>query len=219
MSLSRTLTRSLTLSVLGLLLGACGDDGSASGGPLGYAHALDCASVPACYTDALKALRQCVSSASLAMAAPKIGSGVVDGATCSATDLTVSFSSFSEKSTGIVPTPSSATIQAKGATCATLGWGTGQHTDGKTGTVTRFTTFTIKRSTGDVTVSTYENGVVGVSCGSGSADGYGAAAGALASCPKVVLSGKVTRDDAITKLTVELLDQASASETLFTCSR
>jgi hypothetical protein len=210
------MTRPLVLMLTACLVSACSDGGS-DAPPLGYESSFDCGSVPSCYDTALMALRQCVGTDPLTFGPPTINSGVAKGANCTGGEVVISFSDFSEKATGTVPTPSKVTITRSGALCMTLGRGTGT-LSGANIPATKYTLFYLRSPDGsEVKIKSFEDGVVAVECPSGR-DRYAAGAGALAACPKSVLRGEVTRDDTITTLGVDLVDlEGASSETLFSC--
>lgn len=213
-----TITSALSILSLSGLLYGCGDsgDGDGDGGPLKYSKSFTCNSVPACYSNALAAVRASLSESVLTLGPLKINSGRVEDLTCSKNDLTVEFSAFSERPTGLVPTPSTVTLKASGTECAKLSWGDGSHTDGATGTTTKFELFAVKTPNSDeVKVLKFENGVVGVECSV--MEGYGAASGALEQCADAVVVGSLKRDDKITQIDLELIDINGGSESLFTC--
>lgn len=209
--IKRTLLPSLSLALCSLCL-ACGDSGDGSP-PLGYENSFGCESVPACYTTALAALRQCVGTDPLTLGPPNVNSGVAKGASCTGGDVIVSFSDFGEKAPS---TPSKVTITKGGSPCMILGRGTGT-LSGKEIPETQYTLVYMESPDGsEVKIKLFEDGVVGVECGG--RDRYAAAAGALASCPQSVLRTKTTRDENITELGVDLIDLADAKvETLFSC--
>ncbi|MDB4960535.1 MAG: hypothetical protein JWP01_534 [Myxococcales bacterium] len=82
-----------------------------------------------------------------------------------------------------------------------------------------FEVSTIRAGTsGEVAVTTYEDGSISVNCSPPSSQGeVSAPAGSLASCPGAVVSHRVDRDDAITRMGVNLIGPNHA-ETLFTCN-
>jgi hypothetical protein len=190
-------------------------DGDA--GPASSGSTLACGNVPACYTDALAAVKACVAAPALSLGPVAAASGVIDGLTCSSIGLAVSFSSFSEQPTGIVPVPSTVTLTTAGTTCAVLGSGNGTKTD-SAGNVSHFSVSTIGfGGAGKIEIDRYDDGSIAVSCSTVGPEDFVSAPGALDSCPDAVATPVVVRDEAVTHMGVDLVDAKGAHSTLFTC--
>lgn len=199
-----------SLVTLPLALVACGGDDGGEGG-----SGLTCASVPACHTAAVAAVRACVPAPTLTLVPDAPMSGVIDGLACTGTDVRVAFSPFSASPTGTVPLPSSVTLTTSGAPCAELSSGTGTITDGS-GASRSYTLSTITLPDGgEVEVSRFADGSLTVSCGAGTE--ATARAGALDSCPDAVVTHEVTRNADVTQIGVDLIDAAGARAALFAC--
>ncbi|MEW5741991.1 MAG: hypothetical protein AB1938_23955 [Myxococcota bacterium] len=174
-----------------------------------------CSSVPTCYSDALAALKACVPNPALTLNPVTPNSGVIDGLTCTAGPLTVAFSTFSERPTGTVPLPSGVTFRTSGADCAVVGRGVGSSTSG--GATRNFEFASIKGNAPQpVHVRTYSDGTIGIAC-SQFGDEVTAAPGTLSACPTAVIVPKVTRNDAVTQMGMDLVDVSGAKTVLFTC--
>jgi hypothetical protein len=201
-----------TAALFSLVVAGCGGGGSDAG------PSFQCSTVPACYTEAVTALRACVTTPALTLMRVAPMSGTINGLTCTATGVTVAFSTFSSSPTGTVPLPSTVTISSGGAFCGELKSGTGTRTDHNGATMT-YALSTIRVGTsGEVAVETYEDGSIGVNCTPPSSQGEVIApAGALDSCPGAVVAHKVVRNDMITHMGVDLVDASGGSVALFAC--
>ncbi|MGE3547487.1 MAG: hypothetical protein AB7L28_26415 [Kofleriaceae bacterium] len=194
------------------ILAGCG--GSDSGG-----DGLGCGDeVPQCLTDAIAALRACVATPDLALGTPVNNSGVVENLGCTGADLTVAFSTFSYNPFGTVPIPSSTTLTVAGTTCAEIELGTGTSTSD--GTTRSFELVAIERPGAErVQINRYDGGELGVQCGGSPSSELEASASALAAGPEAYVAPDVVRDDAITMMSVQLVDPAGGATALLTCTR
>jgi hypothetical protein len=194
------------------LVAGCGDD-SGDGGP-----SFACSSVPACHTDAVAALRACISAPALTLMPVGAMSGVVTGLTCRTAPTSVAFSPFSSSPTGTVPLPSTVTITSGGAFCAELTSGNGTRTD-NTGAAVTYELSTIRAGAGaEISVETYADGTIRMNCSPPSTrEEVVASAGALDSCPGSVMAHEVVRNANFTHMGVDLLDVSAARTTLFAC--
>jgi hypothetical protein len=198
--------RKLCFGVVVTVGGCSGDDSSD----------LTCGAIPKCYQDAVVALRACVASPSLTLGTPTNNSGVVENLMCSGTNQSVAFSTFSFSPNGTVPLPSSTTLSLGGATCATVKRSEGVKEMGDGTKQFVAATIEIPGAAEIVTVNRYNDNTVGIECGPTEVT---AAGSSLTSCAAQILSPVVMRDDAITTMTMELIDMAGASTTLFACTR
>jgi len=198
-----------TLVTLPLALVGCGGDDGGEGG-----SSLTCASVPACHTAAVAAVRACVTAPALTLVPDAPMSGVIDGLACTGTDVRVAFSPFSASPTGTVPLPWSVTRTGRGAPGAGLGSGTGTITDAAGTRSYTLSTITLPDGA-EVEVSRFADGSLTVSCGPG--EEVTARAGALDSCPGAVVTHEVTRNADVTQIGVDLIDAAGTRAALFAC--
>jgi hypothetical protein len=177
-----------------LLFCACG---SSNGN--GNGDGVDCDSIPACYTDAVTALKACVDEPALTVSGGTVNSGVVQGRQCTGGTTTVSFSDYSERPTGTVPIPSRITIESGGAPCAELSRVSGS----RSGT-------SIERpGEDDVFVGWWEGGR-SVDCG----PGYIVDTADLAACPEAIQLPEAQRDP----LAVRFRNADDTYTDLFVCN-
>ena len=173
---------------------------------------ISCDTIPSCYTEAITTLNACVPQSALDLGSVSVNSGVVDGLRCSGGEVGVSFSAFSTNPNGTVPIPSGVTITSTGAVCAVLSFGSGTFSSGSDSTT--YELATINDGVTVVTLQSYDDGAVGVSCED---EDLLLSGGQAADCPAAILFPSVQRDDDITRMSVELIDRSGAGEALFIC--
>ncbi len=189
---------SVALAGIGM---ACGGGDGGGGGE----GSVQCDSVPVCYAAAMADLRSCVPESDLILGSVTVNSRVVQGLRCTGTDVSVSFSDFSESETGTVPIPSRITFNRDGALCAEI-------SRSSTGRIL------IERpGEEDVSVSPGVDEAY-ISCGPmGSSVLHVAANDDLGNCPSAVQTIAFTRDADITEMAVRLNNADGSQENLFVC--
>jgi predicted small secreted protein len=179
--------------LVSLVLAACGgDDGGGSD--------VDCDSIPVCYSNALAALKACVTDSELSITGGSENSGVIQGRECSAGTTRVTFSDYSASASGIVPIPSHVYIYQDGELCAELSAVTGS----------RSGTYIIQPDGSEVYSGWWPDGR-SIDCGNGTVAIVDCAD--LADCPEAMQVPEVERDP----LAVRFRNTDDSYTDLFVC--
>ena len=191
-----------------MLLSACGGDDSTDEGPDGGpGTSFGCGDPPACHLDAVAHLRACVTESALAI------SGDAGALVCSAGDVSVAFSAFTENPGGTVPEPSGALITSAGTACSDLSWGDGFSESG--GERRDFIFTEIDTLAGNVVAAKeFDDGGLDIECGR---DIFSAAPGALSGCPSAIQIPDFERADDVSSVQIDLRAQDGSRTPLLAC--